>query len=178
PEDQRKAWRAASYESKADENTQRIHELLRSAQEQVLVFTGNCSFINLAEQGTPLASVIHDLVQRGVTIKVLSRVDIASVTNLQKLLAINYGLGKDVIEVHHAEQPLRGFIVDDRIVRLKEELSPQRYRSGELDHDTVLVYEIYDPAWVKWAQNVFWALFRTSLAGQKRLEDLNTINKL
>lgn len=178
PETQRKAWRAPSYEAKDAKQTQKINDLLLTAKEQVLVFTGNCSFVNLAEHGKPMASIVQELAQRGVTVKVLSRVDIASVTNLQKLFAINYGLGKDLIEVHHAEQPLRGFIIDDKVVRLKEELSPARYRSGELDQDTVLLYEIYDPAWVKWMQNVFWALFRTSLSGQKRLEDLNTINKL
>lgn len=178
PENQRKAWRAQSYDAKNAKQTQKINELLLSAKEQVLIFTGNCSFVNFAEHGKPIASIVQELARRGVTIKVLSRVDIASVTNLQKLLAINYGLGKDLIEVHHAEQPLRGFIIDDKIVRLKEELSPQSYRAGELDQDTVLLYEIYDPAWVKWTQNVFWALFRTSLSGQKRLEDLNTIRKL
>jgi hypothetical protein len=176
PEQRRRAWKA-SYNDKQEIQQQDTASLLASAQEQVLVFTGNCSFINLVENGVPLLSIIQELVQRGVSVKVLSRVDLASVTNLQKVFAINYEQGKELIEVRHCEQPLRGFVVDNKIVRLKEELDPAKYRKGELDKHTVILYEFYDPEWVAWTQNVFWTFFRSSLAGQKRLEDLRTIQK-
>jgi phosphatidylserine/phosphatidylglycerophosphate/cardiolipin synthase-like enzyme len=172
-EDHRKAWKTNS-NGKSHKN---IVDLISNAKEQVLVFTGNCSFINLVEHGVPVTGVLRSLLQRGVNVKILSRVDIASITNLQQLLAINHELGREGIEVRHAEQPLRGFVIDDKVVRLKEELSPVRYRAGELEKDTILLYEIYDPAWVKWVQNVFWAMFRTSLSGQKRLEDLRSIHQ-
>jgi len=177
PEDKRKAWKARSDKDNPGQH-KNLTELLAQAREQVLIFTGNCSFINLVQNDKPMLELVKELVQRGVTIKVLSRVDMASIKNLQKMLEVNYALGEDAIEIRHAEQPLRGFVVDDKIVRLKEELDPSRYRAGELDGDAVLLYEFYDAAWVKWVQNVFWALYRTALSGQKRLEDLGSIQKL
>ncbi|MBI4144748.1 hypothetical protein HY493_00910 [Candidatus Woesearchaeota archaeon] len=172
----RKAWNGKY--SERGMTKQHLPELLASAKRQVLIFTGNCSFINLTEDRQSLLSVFQQLAERGVGIKVLSRVDLAAVKNLQKFLSINYGLGKDVVEVKHCEQPLRGFIIDDEVVRLKEELDPVRYRSAELDGHTILLYEFSDPDWVKWLQNVFWNLFRSSLSGQKRLEDLRSIKGL
>ena len=176
PDERRRAWRA-SYTSESVEK-QDLMSLLSSCQNQLLVFTGNCSFINIIEEDIPMLNILQELAHKGVSIKVLGRVDIASISNLQRILAINYGLGKEAIEIRHAEQPLRGFVIDETVVRLKEELKPQNYRRGELDVHTILLYEIYDVEWVKWMQNVFWKLFRTSLSGQKRLEDLRTIQKL
>jgi hypothetical protein len=81
---------------------------LASAEKQVLIFSGNLSFINIIDKGVKVFDVIKDLAKRGVIVKVLARVEIPGIDNILKILSINKALGKDAIEVRHAEQPLRG----------------------------------------------------------------------
>ena len=176
-EDKRSA-RCGSYTVSNELFNQDLVSFLRSAKKSLLIYTGNSSFVDLQENGTGILSVIQGLAERGVDIRVLSRVDFSSVKNLQKLLGVNYGLGKEVIDVRHCEQPLRGFLIDDTALRLKEDFDPAMYAQGELAPDTrVVLYDIRDPEWVRWARDVFFALFRTSVSGKKRIEDLRSIRR-
>ncbi len=176
-EDKRSA-RCGSYTVSNELFNQDLVSFLRSAENQVLIFTGNCSFVSLQEKGISIFSIFQELAQRGVEIKVLTRVDFSSLRNLQQLLSINFGLGKEIIEIRHCEQPLRGFIVDESSLRLKEDLDPKDYAHGELPPNTrVVLYDIRDKEWVTWARDLFFSLFRSSISGQKRIKDLNSIRK-
>ncbi|MBI4146747.1 hypothetical protein HY489_05415 [Candidatus Woesearchaeota archaeon] len=177
PENKRSA-RCGSYTVSNELFNQDLVSFLKSAKKHVLIYTGNCSFVNLYENGTNILNIFQELAERGVSIKVLTRVDFSSLKNLQKLLAINYSIGKETVEIKHCEQPLRGFLVDETSLRLKESLDPSLYCKGELPPDmNVILYDIRDSDWVKWGKDVFYTLFRTSIAGQKRLQDLRSIAK-
>ena len=157
---------------------QDLAAFIRSAKKQLLVFSGNCSFVNLQENGKPILNTLQELAEKDVDIKILTRVDFASLGNLQKLLSINHSMGREAIEVKHCEQPLRGFLIDDVALRLKEEINPEEYKHGELPEDIrVILYDIRDKEWVKWTKDIFFTLFRTSIDGQKRIKDLRSIRR-
>ena len=171
----------AFLEEQFDEQTTIEHELishLKSAQKQILLFSGNLSFVNVVQDGVKVIDALTELATNNISIKVIARIDITAMKNLKKLLTINEKLGKEMIEVRHAVQPLRTFIVDNRFVRLKETKQPEQYDREELHKKTCVFYEIYDPDWVEWMQKVFWDLFRTGVPAQQRLENIEAIQKL
>jgi hypothetical protein len=104
-------------------------------------------------------------------------VEIPGIDNILKILSINKSLGKDVIEVRHAEQPLRGEIIDNKVVRLREEWEERRYKSGELDYNLAVFYEIYDKEWIEWLQKVFWHIFNASVPAESRIKELEKIKR-
>jgi len=81
-----------------------------------------------------------------------------------------------MIEIRHAYHPLRGFIIDDRIARFKNEENPETYKPGELPHRTRIFYEIYDTDWITWLQKVFWNQFKIAVDYQARIKELKKIN--
>jgi len=155
-----------------------IIELLRSCQKQLLSFSGNLSWINIEEKGQKALDALKDLIKHNVSIKIITRIDIASLSNISKLLELEERLGKKCIEIRHCEQPLRGMIVDDKIARFLEEKVPERYKAGELKKKVTIFYEIYDEEWIAWLQKVFFNLFRTAVEYEKRIEDIKTIKAL
>ena len=104
--------------------------------------------------------------------------DIASIRNIKKILEINKILGYDAIEVRHSEQPLRGYVIDDKLVRLREEKKKEDYKEGELINDLYILYEIYDKDWVEWVEKVFWNLYTNALPIDARVKDLESIEDL
>jgi len=151
---------------------------LKQANSQVLSFSGNLSWINEIENNEKLINIIENLVKRNVTIKILSRVTIDSIKNIQKIMQINEKTGKNLIEVRHRDQPLRGFVIDNHIARFREVRDPSDYERGELDERILLFYEIFDKEWIEWLQKVFWYLFRTAIPAEKRIKDLKTIRNI
>ena len=86
-------------------------------------------------------------------------------------------MGYDAIEVKHIEQPLRGFIFDEK-VRLIEEKRKENYNGEEISEDLVLAYDIYDKDWVDWLEKVFFSLHSNSLPAENRIKDLEKISDL
>jgi len=160
--------------------TQDIEEFFAKAEKQILYFSGNMSFLQLKEKNKSILDIIEAAAKRGVSIKVIARIDITSLDNFKKLMEINHKIGKEAIEIRHAVHPLRGFIIDDKEIRLKEEKIPSTSLSkkAELSSKTRIFYEIYDEEWVAWLQKVFWNLFSTSLDANIRVKDLELIKKL
>jgi hypothetical protein len=149
---------------------------LRSAQRQVLFFSGNLSWANLKQQGKELTKVFEEITEKGVSLKFLANIDITSLANAQKINSINTIIGKERIEIRHCEQPLRAFIVDEKVVKMKEtKSSSEQIKKGK---NTYLFYEVYDEDWVAWMQKIFWNFFRIGIPLQKRVKDLETIRKL
>jgi hypothetical protein len=176
-----KAKKKAFSEAVEDEmvsKTQDIDEFFARAEKQILYFSGNMSFLEMKEKKKSILQIIESAAKRGVSIKVVARIDIASLDNFKKLMEINSKLGKDAIEIRHAVHPLRGFIIDDKEIRLKEEKIASKYKIGELKSTTRIFYEIYDEEWVAWLQKVFWNLFSTSIDANIRVKDLEKIKKL
>ena len=157
---------------------QDITNFLRQAERQVLVFSGNISWINIVENKLRVLDIVEELIKRKVRFRVLSRVDLASVTNLEKIKRLNSNFGEDFFEVRHCVQPLRCFIIDNKVARLKHVMSKETYKKGELKKDTRIFYNIYDDEWIAWLQKVFWNMFRTAVPADKRLDNFEEIQDM
>ena len=157
---------------------QDIDDFFAKAEKQILYFSGNMSFLEMKEKKKNILSIIETAARRGISIKVIARVDITGLENFKRLMEINTKIGKEMIEIRHAAQPLRGFIIDDKEIRLKEEKMPVKYNKRELNQKTRIFYEIYDEEWVSWLQKVFWNLFSTSIDANIRVKDLERVTKL
>lgn len=168
------AWiKTATNEVKAG----RMHEfkkLLEKAEKQILFFSGNLSFINFKDKEADIFNVIENLVKKGISIKVLCRVDFAGIENIEKMLSLNYKYGKSLIEIRHREQPLRVTIIDNKITNLKEVKEPTG-REKELNKKTFIIYTITDKEWTEWLSKIFWKMFNNSVSSEKRLEEMKKL---
>lgn len=171
----------AFLEVQAEENArieQDVVSLIRSAKEQIMIFSGNLSWANAVQGKMRVLDAIEEAAKRKVSIKILTRVDIASMNNIEQVLPINEKLGREALEIRHCEQPLRCIIIDNKIARLKEIKDPANYKKGELAKKTFIFYEIYDTEWLEWLKKVFWNLFRPAMPASKRIEEINSIKVL
>ena len=155
-----------------------IPNLLKSAEKQVLIFSGNLSWANLIKKDVNIYKILEELGKQNISVKILTRVDVASLSNIKKFMAINNRVGKGFIEIRHREQPLRSFIIDDRIARFKEIKNKEDYNKRKLKKKTYVFYDIYDPEWVEWIQKVFWNMFSASIPAEKRIKEIERIHKL
>lgn len=149
---------------------------LKKATKQVLFFSGNMSWVNSRQGNTKIIDVVRELAKKGVLIKVITRVSMIGSENAKKLLAINKELGKDIIEIKHRYQPLRGLIIDDKVVLLREVKDPAYYDAGELKKKIEIFYEIHDREWIEWMQKIFWKMFSTAMASEKRIKEIGKIH--
>lgn len=172
--------RYAFLEEQGEDNItekQNLVNALRSAEKQILIFSGNLSWVNAHQEKQQIIKVFEEVADRNVTIKVLCKVDLESIDNIKKMLSINYKIKKEMIEIRHAEQPLRAFIIDNKFARFKEIKHYQKpiKKTGTQTH---IFYEIQDEDWITWIQKVFWNLFRTSISADKRIEDIESIEQI
>lgn len=156
---------------------QNLIPLLKSAKNVLYVFTGNFSWVNMIEKKTEVIKVLEQIAERGIQVKVLCTIDSVSLENVKKVYAINHKIGKELIEIRHCRQPLRGFVIDDKVARFKEEMLKTKFKEGELKKNIRLFIEIYDKEWIEWLTKVFHSLFRNSIDGYKRIKELETIEK-
>jgi len=170
PENKRNAFLEEQTEEKITEKQDLINALRRT-ENQLLIFSGNLSWVNAVQGKTKIINIFEELAENNVSIKILCKVDLESINNIKKMLEINYKLKKELIEIKHAEQPFRAFIVDNKFVRFKEK------RSGR-DKNAFIFYNIIDEEWIEWIQKVFWNIFRTSISAEKRIKDIETIEKI
>jgi len=148
---------------------------LRKAKKQIIIFAGNLTWINAKQGDTKIIEVLRELAEKGVSIKVLSRVSLIGLDNVKKLLSLNQELEKEIVEIKHRYHPLRAIIIDDKIIRMSETKLPEHYPSGDLKKELRFFYEIYDKEWINWIQKVFWKMFATALSSNKRIKEINTI---
>ena len=158
------------------ENYNNFRNLLLSAKNQIIFFSGNLSFTNMKYKDERITGVIRDLAKKGINFKILTRIEFNAVENILEMLSINKEMGRTAIEMRHAYQPLRCTIVDDDITTLKEIEIPTS--EEDINKDKVnIIFEIRDKEWVGWMKKVFWDLFRTAMPCEKRLEELNDLRK-
>jgi hypothetical protein len=155
-------------------NLRELDELIQNTQKQLLLFSGNLSWINLKNKEINFYNSLESLIKRNVKIKVICEVDLSGKENIEKLLALNYKYGKELIEVHHKKQPLRAIIFDGKISRLKEIKEPTG-KIKELNKKVFLFYTIKDKNWTEWIIKIFYKMFNESINSQKRLDELNKI---
>lgn len=167
----------AIVEKAIDENStnlKELAELLKSAQKQILIFSGNLSFINLKNKNFDMLEIIEESVKKNIPIKIICRVDISGKDNIEKILSLNYKYGKELIEVRHKEHPLRAFIIDNKIIRIKEVKEPTG-KIHELDKNLFIFYTLKDKNWADWLSRIFWKMFSSSIGAKKRIEELKKL---
>lgn len=155
-------------------NLNELAELLKNTEKQLLIFSGNLSFINLKNKKIDIFKIIENLAKKGVIIKIICRVDIVGKENIEKMLSLNFKYGKELIEIRHREHPIRAFIIDNKIFRVKEVKEPTG-KISELDKKIFIYYTIKDRDWVEWLSKIFWKLFNQSIDSNKRLQEINKI---
>ncbi len=160
--------------SEEQTNTKDLSILFSEAEKQVIIFSGNLSFINLEYNKILIIDIIENLMKRGVSIKIICRIDIAGKENIDRILSLNFKLGKELIEIRHKEQPLRCIIIDKKVLRIKEIKEPTG-RKNELKNKIFLFYTIKDKEWIEWLTKIFFKMFSFSIDSKKRLEELNRI---
>ncbi|MFP4045721.1 MAG: hypothetical protein ACLFS3_01540 [Candidatus Aenigmatarchaeota archaeon] len=173
--------RNAFLEQQKEENVEANHDIigtLQEAEREVLVFSGNLSWSTLQQDGKKVIDIFRELAEDDVSIKFLSRVDITSLKNVEKMKKLNDEIKKQRTKIRHCEQPLRALIVDDKLAQLKEKKSQSDYPEKEIESDTHIFYEIYDEDWVDWLRKVFWKLYRNSSPAENRIEDLHSIENI
>jgi hypothetical protein len=147
-------------------------EYLKQAERQIMFFSGNLTFTNYSYQDKTVKDVLEELGKRKISTKIISRIELAGINNVENALTINKRIGYDTIELRHCYHPLRASIIDDKVAVLKEVLDPRDYAGDELKHETYILYYIYDKDWIEWLQKVFLNLFRSSVDAKKRIEEL------
>jgi uncharacterized protein YfkK (UPF0435 family) len=145
---------------------------LKEAERQILFFSGNLTFSNLAYHDKTIRNILEELGKEKISSKILTRVELAGIKNIEDVLSINKRIGYDAIEIRHCYQPLRTTIIDDKEAAFKEVLDPKNYAKGELKHKMYILYYIYDENWIEWLQKIFWHFFRSSIDAKKRIEEL------
>ena len=151
-----------------------ISNLLKQTKNQLIIFSGNLSFINLKDKDNNIFKILEELIQKEVKIKIISRVDFTGKENIEKLLSLNHKYKKENIEIKHAEQPLRTIIFDNKVISFKEIRHPTG-KINELNKKIFLFYEIKDKEWIEWLTKIFWKIFNSSISADKRLEEINKI---
>lgn len=151
---------------------QDIVSFLKQAQTNLYCFSGIMSFINITESSTTVLDAMEDLLERGVHIKILSRINLASTENLQKLQPLMKKYPNQ-IEIKHCYQPLRGFVIDDKAARFKDEEFVSNVTKAKVK--TRIFYEVNDKEWITWLQKVFYNLFRPSIDHSRRLKEIQKI---
>ena len=151
-----------------------LANLLKQTKKQLLLLSGNLSFINLKDKNVDMFKILEDLVKRGVSIKILCRVDIIGRENIEKVLSLNFKYGKEMIEIRHKDHPIRAFVIDNNVIRIKEIKEPTG-RIHELDKKIFIFYTIKDKDWTEWLCRIFWKMFTSSIGSEKRLEQMDKL---
>jgi hypothetical protein len=168
----------AIVEKAIDENSTNLREfaeLHRNTKKQLLIFSGNLSFINLKNKNFDMLKILDELVKKGVVIKIVCRVDIAGRDNIEKMLSLNFKYGKEMIEIRHREHPIRAFIMDNKAFRIKEIKEPTG-RIHELDKKIFIFYTIRDKEWTEWLSRIFWKMFSSSIDAKKRMQEMKLLS--
>lgn len=156
-------------------NLKRFSEIMLKSEKQLIVFSGNLSFLNLKSKKEDLFDVYEALVKKGVSIKILSRVDLEGKENIERALSLNKKYGRELVEIHHDFHPIRGIIVDNKLIRLKEVKEPTG-KIKELNKKVFIYYTIKDKNWAEWLSKIFWKKWSNSLDSNKRLEEIDKLN--
>ncbi len=158
--------------SEDDVNLSDFMEIIANSKKQVLIFSGNLSFIN--SKKINFMKELENLVKKNVSIKIICRVDVVGIKNIEKLLSLNFKYGKELIEIHHKEQPIRAILSDNKLFGIKEIKEQERVK-GVSDKQIVIFYTLKDKEWAEWLSRIFWKLFSSSIDANKRLEEINKI---
>jgi hypothetical protein len=174
--------RNAYYEEIKDEKTydyniKSLIPLFENAKKEILIFAGNLAFIHLKYKKKKMFDYIKDCIDRKVIIKIMTKVNIIDLENIELLLSLNSGLKENLIEIRHEITPLRAYIFDNDILKLGE-LQLGQGKEGQIQNKIGIYYEITDENWIDWMQKLFWKKFQNSIVVNKRIENIRALRKI
>ena len=155
-------------------NLKELDEFLKNTKRQLLIFSGNLSFINLKNKDIDIFRTLDDLAKRKITMKIICRVDIPGKENIEKILSLNFKYGKEVLEIRHRRHPLRAIVSDNSVFKIIEIKEPTG-KEHELKKEISIVYTIKDKEWTEWISRIFWKMYSSSIDARKRLEEINKL---
>jgi predicted transcriptional regulator len=174
----KKAWYVADSKLFAKENFSNLKKRLVAANEEVLIFSGNLSFSAISDGKETILDVLRSLLRRGVSIKIMCRVELVDISQMKAVLALEqFESNGAKLSIRHAYQPLRAIVIDSCELSLKETKDPVDYYSHELSQKTNIIYIIHDAEWVEWARNMFLTLYRTGIDAKERIVEIEKITK-
>lgn len=162
-------------EQNSKANFNEFANTLRSAEKQILFFSGNMTFSRMSSHDQNIRKILEELGRKKIFSKILTRVEVPGIENIRDVLSINNRIGFNAIEIRHCYQPLRTTVIDNKIATMKEILDPKDYAEGELKQKLIFIYTIYDEHWIEWLQKIFWDLFRKSIDAERRLQEFKKI---
>lgn len=166
--------KSVTFETKEGDDIKELERKILMVEKQLLMFSGNLSFINLGNDKIRVFDLLEKLVRKGVSIKILCRVDMTGMENVERILSLNKKYGKELVEVRHDENPLRANIYDKSLVTLKEVKEPTG-KIHELNKKVFVYYAIKDKEWIEWLSRIFWRKFNNSIDAHKRLSELSKL---
>ena len=89
------------------EQAQEITKIIEETETQLLIFSGNFSFLTTSPNATKIRNAAHSAID-SLSVKALARANLASVSNFTHPF-----FHESNVEVRHRYQPLRGFISDE-----------------------------------------------------------------
>ena len=168
--------RAHTYDSLKPESSIAKETANNPAKETAFVFSGNLSYISYNYKGRNMVDMIEGELEAGAHIRILSRVNMSSLSNIEKVshLLVKY---PNQFEIRHRYQPLRGVLVDGKFARFRNEERMENYREGELEKNTRIYYEITSNEWITWLESVFWSMWRSSIPYDQRIKEIQKISR-
>ncbi len=157
-----------------NDNLNDMQSLIKSVKKQLIVFSGNLSWINLKNKKTNSFSFIDELVKKGVKIKVICDVNLSGIKNIEKLISLNFKHNCELIEIKHRKQPLRGMISDNGQFRINE-VAEATGKIEELNKGFFIFYTIKDKEWSEWLTKIFYKMFNTGTDVTLRMKELNKV---
>jgi hypothetical protein len=158
------------------QNFEDLKRRLLLAKEEVLFFSGNLSFCDIHDGKESILDIMRKLLQRGVSIKILSRIELIDIEQIKAVLSLErYESETGKLSIRHAYHPLRAIVIDSVELSIKEVKEPSEHRPKELQEKTNIIYVIRDSEWVTWMQSVFFTVFRTSIDAKERIEEMQKI---
>jgi hypothetical protein len=155
-------------------NLEDFADFLNKTEKQLLFFSGNLSFVNLKNKSVNILNILEQLIKKGVSIKIICRVDLAGKENIEKILSLNFKYGKQAVEIRHRDHPIRGLVSDNKRIRLKEIKEPTS-KINELNKKVFMFYMIKDNEWADWLSKIFWKMFSNSVDSEKRMLEINKL---
>jgi len=148
-----------------------------TTEKEIYIFAGNLAFIHLKHKKKTIYHYIKECIEKNISIKIITYVNLLDLENIEKILSLNNGLKNPLIEVRHEITPIRAYIFDNNIVKFGEIATSQK-KQGQLKSKIALYYEIKDKDWIEWIQKLFWKKFQKAIPSNKRIENIKTIKKL
>lgn len=141
-------------------------DVINKTKDELLVFSGNLSWINFKKTRDALMKAID----RGVSVRIITRLDIATINNYKKAAQLS-----DEITIKHREQPLRGILADSSVCQMSDVWQASAYKQEELPSDLYVSYLVKDKKWIAFLRKLFFTMYNSAPETEMRVGALKRL---